>query len=150
MFERLFPRRPKEPKPLPQPDSQLALGALLMRIAFADKSLEQAEIAVVDRILAATFGLGPLDAAKLRAICTDLEMHAAHPEEFTQIVRDEVPYAERKALAHAMWQVLLADGVHDAAEETTLHDIETALGITPEDSAAAQTAALGSGANKNM
>ena len=143
MFERLFPRRPKDPDPLPQPNSQLALGALLMRVSFADHNVRQSELATIDRILAASFGLGPLEAAKLRATCTDLELHAADKDEFTKILRDEVPYAERKALVHAMWQVVLADGVRVAAEEIRLHEIEADLGITAEDSAAAEAAALG-------
>lgn len=146
MFERLFPRRPKDPKPLPQPDGQLALGALLMRVAFADRQLKLAEIAAVDRILAATFGLGQLEAAKLRATCTDLEMHAADKDEFARILRTEVPYGDRKALAHAMWQVILADGVLLDIEEAKLHEIEAALGLSEEDSAAARTAALGNSA----
>lgn len=144
MFERLFPRRPKTPDPLPQPDSQLALGALLVRIALADDVVKLAEFAAIDRILAATFGIGPLEAAKLRAVCTDLERHAADPNEFARILHDAVPYGERKALAHAMWQVVLADGHRDEKEEDALHKIEASLGISQSDSAAAKTAALGS------
>ena len=143
MLNRLFPRRTPDPKPLPQPDAQLALGALLVRIALADQDYQLAEVAAIDRILSATFGLGPLDAAKLRADCTDLERHGTDPDEYARILHDEVPYPERKALAHAMWQVVLADGVRDDIEEDKLHEIEAALGITPEDSAKARTAALG-------
>lgn len=143
MLSRLFPRRTPARPPLPQPDSQIALGALLVRIALADREYKQAEVAAIDRILATTFKLGPLQAAKLRATCTDLEMHATDPDEFARILRDEVAYDERKALVHAMWQVVLADGESDDLEETTLHEIESALGLTPEDSAAARTTALG-------
>ena len=42
-----------------------------------------------------------------------------------------------------MWQVLLADGDHAPIEEETLHQIEAALGITPQDSANIQARALG-------
>ena len=51
MFERLFPRRVPEPKPLPQPNAQLALGALLVRVAFADSNYRATEIGQIDRIL---------------------------------------------------------------------------------------------------
>lgn len=142
MFERLFPRRPKTRKPPPQPNAQLALGALLVRVALSDQTYRASEVAAIDRILSATFGLKPLDAAKLRAACEDLEMHGAHPEEYAQILRDEVPYADRKALAHAMWQVTLADGVREDAEEAKLHEIEAALGLSEHDSAQARAAAL--------
>lgn len=142
MFERLFPRRPKGRKPPPQPNAQLALGALLVRVAMADRQYAASEVAAIDRILAATFGLKPLDAAKLRAACEDLEMHGAHPEEYARILAAEVPYTDRKALAYAMWQVALADGVHDEIEETGLHEIEAALGLSAHDSAQARASAL--------
>ena len=143
MLSRLFPRRPRARQPLPQADSQIALGALLVRVALADRNYKQAEVAAIDRILAATFKLGPLQAAKLRATCTDLEMHAADPDEFARILRAEVAYDERRSFALAMWQVVLADGERDDLEESALHQIEAALGLDPEDSEAIRTTALG-------
>ena len=126
MFERLFPRRKPDPKPLPQPTPQLALGALLVRVAFADKSYQVAEVSQIDRILARTFNLKPLEAAKLRATCEALER----------------PYADRKALGDAMWSVALADGGRGESEEIQLLAIETALGLTDQDMAAARETAL--------
>lgn len=143
MLSRLFPRRAAPRKPLPQPDSQIALGALLVRVALADRDYKQSEVAAIDRILGATFGLGPVQAAKLRATCTDMEMHAADTGAFARILRDAVAYDDRRALAHAMWQVALADGDRDDLEEAVLHEIESALGLDPADSAAARDAALG-------
>lgn len=115
-----------------------------MRVAFADRTYKPEEIAVIDRILSTSFGLKPLEAAKLRATCEDLERHATDTGEFTQILQNEVSYAERQGLAHAMWQVVMADGVRRDIEEAALHQIEAALDLTPEDSAAARNAALGS------
>ncbi|MFK7874671.1 MAG: TerB family tellurite resistance protein [Paracoccaceae bacterium] len=146
MFERLFPRKKTQRPSLPQPDTQLALGALLVRIALADSTVTQSEFAAIDRILAASFGLAPLEAAKLRAVCTDLEMHAADPDEFARILRTEIAYGARKALAHAMWQVVMADGELADIEEKTLHDIEDALDLTAQDSAEVRQAALGGNA----
>ena len=140
MFERLFAKR--HPEPLPQPDAQLALGALLVRVAFADHEYRAAEVGQIDRILAATFNLKPLDAAKLRATCEALERHAPGTPEYARILREEVDYADRKALADAMWSVALADGERDDAEETMLEQIEAALGLTQADIDDARTAAL--------
>lgn len=143
MFERLFPKRPTEKKPLPEPTPQLALGALLVRIAMADRNYQAAEVGAIDKILAGTFSLKPLEAAKLRATCEALERHAPGTPEFTEILRETVPYADRLGLAFSMWQVLLADGDHGAIEEDTLHQIEAALDITPTDSADIKTRVLG-------
>lgn len=143
MLTRLFPRRTRPQTRPDLPDDQIALGALLVRIALADREYKQSEVAAIDRILAANFGLGPIEAAKLRATCTDLEMHAVDPDEFTRILREEVEYDKRKAFVHAMWQVVLADGERDDLEESTLHEIEAAMGLSAADSAAARTSALG-------
>lgn len=142
MFERLFPRRAPEPEPLPQPNPQLALGALLVRVAFADEHYRASEIGQIDRILAQTFDLNPIEAAKLRAICEKLERDAPGTPEFAQILREEVDYADRKALGDAMWAVALADGHRDEKEETQLTAIETALGLTELDIEAARSAAM--------
>lgn len=128
---------------MPEPTPQLALGALLVRVAMADREYQAPEVAAIDKILSATFDLKPLDAAKLRATCEALERHAPGTAEFTDILRETVSYADRLGLAMAMWQVLLADGEHVGIEEDVLHQIETALGITPEDSADIRTRALG-------
>ena len=142
MFERLFPRRAPEPQPLPQPNAQLALGALLVRVAFADEQYRAAEIGQIDRILAQGFDLNPIDAAKLRAICEKLERDAPGTPEFAAILRQEVDYADRKALGEAMWSVALADGHRHEQEEIQLAAIETALGLTDLDIQAARSAAL--------
>ncbi len=142
MFARLFPSRTPDPKPLPQPDAQLALGALLVRVAFADRTYRAEEVGQIDRILARTFDLGPIEAAKLRATCEALERDAPGTPEFANILRDEVDYADRKALGDAMWSVAIADGHRDDAEEIQLEAIEVALGLTSDDIATARATAL--------
>ncbi|MEH6645060.1 tellurite resistance TerB family protein [Sulfitobacter sp.] len=143
MLERLFPRRAPLPRPLPQPNAQLALGALLVRVALANRQYLASEVAQIDRTLAATFKLKQLDAAKLRAECEALERHAPGTPEFTKILRDEVAYTDRKALGDAMWLVAMADGRRDEDEELQLLAIETALGLTDEDIENARKNALG-------
>lgn len=142
MFERLFPRRAPDPTPLPEPTPQLALGALLVRVAFADENYRASEIGQIDRILARTFDLNPIDAAKLRAICEKLERDAVGTEEFAILLREAVDYADRKALADAMWSVALADGHRHEKEEIQLLAIEMALGLTDIDMQAARDNAL--------
>ena len=129
---------------MPQPNAQLALGALLVRVALANREYLQAEVAQIDRILAATFDLKPLEAAKLRAQCEALERHAPGTPEFTKILRDEVDYSDRKALGDAMWAVAIADGRRDESEELQLLAIATALGLTDPDIATARKNALDS------
>lgn len=142
MLHRIFTRRPAAPEPLPEPDAQLAIGALLVRVAMADGVYTAQEIGQIDRILATSYDLGPIAAARLRATCEKLEKHAPGTEEFAQLIRQEVPYTDRLQIVGALWDVVLADGERDDKEEDMLHLIETTLGITAKDSAAAKAAAL--------
>lgn len=141
MLTRIF-NRPVPPAPLPEPDAQLALGALLVRVAQADNVYTAAEIGQIDRILARSYDLKPIAAARLRATCENLERHAPGTEEFAKLIRQEVPYEDRLQIVGALWDVVLADGERDDAEEVMLHLIETTLGISPKDSNAAKQAAL--------
>jgi uncharacterized tellurite resistance protein B-like protein len=142
MFDKLFARHKSHTKTLPQPDAQLALGALLVRVALADHTYRASEVGQIDRILSASFGLKPLDAAKLRATCEALERQAPGTPEFARILREEVPYDDRKALANAMWAVALSDGDRHSEEEDALVAIETALGLSETDMAEARRSAL--------
>lgn len=148
MFEMFFPRRGASEPALPEPTPMLALGALLVRVALADRTYDVREVAMIDRIFSTSFNLGPLEAAKLRATCEALERDASGTDEFAALLRDQVLYGERKAFVGAMWQVVIADGRQKTSEIETLHAIEAALGITKEDSDALQRAAIGSADGK--
>ena len=142
MLHRIFSRRPATPEPLPELNARLALGALLVRVAMADKVYTAEEIGQIDRIMAKSYDLNPIEAARLRAICEKLEKRAPGTEEFAQLIMHKAPYIERLQIVGALWDVVLADGVRDDDEEDTLHLIETTLGITSKDSDAAKALAL--------
>lgn len=143
MFERFFPRRAKDKPPLPEPTPMLALGALLVRVAFADRTYDVTEVAMIDRILGESFNLGPIEAAKLRATCEALERDAPGTEEFATLLREQVLYGERKAFAASMWRIVMADGRAKQSELAVLDQIEVALGITADDRDALKAAAIG-------
>lgn len=124
------------PQPLPEPDEQLALGALLVRVAKSDREYHVAEIAEIDSILAKSFGLKPIEAAKMRATCEKLEAKAPGTPDFALLIRHHVDYARRLDVVQALWEVILADGRDTPEEDAALHEIESHLGIAPEDSPA--------------
>ncbi|MBO9479233.1 TerB family tellurite resistance protein [Shimia sp. R11_0] len=123
-------------EPLPEPDEKLALGALLVRVAKSDNSYHALEIGEIDRILSETFGLNPIEAAKLRATCEKLESAAPGTPDFALLIRETVDYPHRLEVAHKLFQVIEADGKHLPVEDESLHEIEAMLGIKPEDSPA--------------
>lgn len=121
--------------PLPEPDEKLALGALLVRVAKSDDNYHAMEISEIDRILSATFDLNAIEAAKLRATCEKLEHNAPGTPDFALLIRENVDYPHRLEVTQKLWSVIEADGKHVAAEDASLQEIETLMGIKPEDSA---------------
>lgn len=125
--------------PLPEPDEKLALGALLVRVARSDQNYHALEIGEIDRILADTFALKPIEAAKLRATCERLEHAAPGTPDFALLIRETIDYPHRLEVAQRLNQVIEADGKHRPEEDASLLEIEKLLGIDPKDSALGPT-----------
>ena len=129
------------PAPLPEPDARLALGALLVRVAKSDATYRVEEIARIDRILAAANDLNAVEAAKMRATCEKLEKQAPETERFAALIRETVTHEGRLEKLRALWQVTLADGLERPEEIGVIDTVREALGLSPEDNAAARAAA---------
>ncbi|MGB8622548.1 MAG: TerB family tellurite resistance protein [Paracoccaceae bacterium] len=127
-----------EPARLPDADARLALAALLVRIARSDGDYAEAEVARIDRILAARYGLSPFEAVALRRDAEGLEREAPDTVRFTRAIKDAVAYEDREAVVEAMWDVVLADGQRDHEEDALLRLVTNLLGINDRDSALAR------------
>ena len=126
------------PEPLPDPDARLALVALLVRVARADGHMDDGEAARIDRITAARYGLSPFEATALRRDAETLESEAPDTVKFTDAIKSAVPYDDRVAVIEALWQVALADGARDDAEDQLLRLVAKFLGVNDRDSALAR------------
>ncbi|WP_272009330.1 tellurite resistance TerB family protein [Roseovarius sp. ZX-A-9] len=124
--------------PLDQTDARLALSALLVRLARTDGDYAADEIARIDRILAARYGLDTAGACALRAEAEAIEADAPDTVRFTRAIKDAVAYEERVAVIEALWKVALADGTRDADEDALLRMVSRFLGISDLDSALAR------------
>ncbi len=139
MFSALFSRLTGRSAPDPDPalDAQFAIAALLVRLAKADAHYAFEEIAEIDRIVARTWALNPVEAMKLRARAERIEAGAPDTSELTRLVQDHTPYVQRTALFDALWDVSLADRQLHDDERRFLDSVRDALGITPQDAASA-------------
>ena len=126
------------PARLTEPDAQLALAALLVRIARTDGLYAAEEVERIDRVLAIRHGLDPFAAAKLRTEAEDVEAEAPDTVRFTRALKDAVPVEERAELMTALWSVALADGLREAHEDQLLRLVSNLLGLTDVDSALAR------------
>ncbi|MEL7180225.1 MAG: TerB family tellurite resistance protein [Pseudomonadota bacterium] len=135
MFQELLRRlTAPEPEQLPEIDSRLALGALLVRIARTDGDYAAVEIAQIDQALMARYGLSKDEAAALRAECEALEAEAPDTVRFTRAIKDTVSYENRFSVIEALWSVVMADGVRDDEEDSMMRMTASLLGISDQDS----------------
>lgn len=127
-----------DPARLPDEDARLALTALLVRIAKSDNDYAPEEMARIDRITAARYGLSPFEAAGLRAQAEGLEAEAPDTVRFTRAIKDAVAYEDRRAVVEALWSVVLADGERAEEEDALLRLVANLLGVNDRDSALAR------------
>lgn len=129
------------PETLPKPDAQLALAALLVRVARTDGLYAAEEVERIDRVLALHIGLGPFEAASLRSQAEEMEVAAPDTVRFTQALKAATALEHRADLMVALWSVALADGQRDAQEDRLMRMVATLLGLTDVESAQARHAA---------
>lgn len=126
------------PHPLTAPDAELALAALLVRLARADDTYTIAEKARIDRVLARRRGLSIEEAGDLRHRAEAVEAEAPDTVRFTRALKDKIAYEDRASVVEALWDVALADGIRDAQEEALIRLAANLLGVNDRDSALAR------------
>ena len=130
------------PDPLTADDAELALAALLVRLARSDGRYDEAEQIRIDRILAARRGLGSFEATELRRSAEALEETAPDTVRFTRALKDKIAHDDRIAVIEAMWEVALADEARAPDEEAMIRLAASLLGINDRDSAFARQRVL--------
>jgi uncharacterized tellurite resistance protein B-like protein len=140
MFAELLKRltQSDQIRPLPDADARLALSALLVRIARADGDYAAEEVSRIDRILMQRYDLPPHSVIALRKEAEALESEAPDTVRFTRAIKDAVPYEARLGVIEALWQVALADGARDGAEDALVRMVSSMLGVSDQDSAVAR------------
>lgn len=142
MLKKLFQAiRPKGQVVLPDPDAELALGALLVRVAQSDREYQLEEISLIDRILARLYQHNAIEAAKVRATCEKLQAAAPESDTFGRLIRETTGIEERLAAMDALWEVVLADNKEHPGEVTIVEEIRRAMGLSYADSQTARAKA---------
>jgi uncharacterized tellurite resistance protein B-like protein len=137
LWQAFSPQPPASP-PLPDPDAELALGALLVRVAKSDRDYKVEEISLIDRILARMFEHDAIEAAKIRATCERLHAAAPDTDTFARLIRETTSIDDRLAALDALWEVVLADGTQRADELRVLEQARVAMGLSLADSETAR------------
>lgn len=113
----------------------------MVRVAKSDANYQLSEISRIDKLLARLNRLKPIEAAKMRATCEKLDKAAPDTASFGHLIRETVSMEARLDALEALWEVVLADGVHSDAEQQVVEDVREALGLSETDSAQARAIA---------
>jgi uncharacterized tellurite resistance protein B-like protein len=122
----------------PDPDAELALGALLVRVAKADRDYQQDEIVLIDRILGHLYQHNALESAKVRAACERLHAAAPDTDTFGKLIRETTDTDQRRKALDALWEVVLADGVAREGEVRIVEEARMSMGLNLADSQASR------------
>lgn len=126
------------PQTLDDPDARLAVSALLVRVARSDGHFSPEERSKILDVLARRYSLSDADAEALAKDAEQLESEAPDTVRFTRAIKDAVPFETRITVIEALWEVVLADGGRDAAEDSLVRLVSGLLGVTDQDSARAR------------
>lgn len=141
LLSRLFTEDDR-PAPLNGEDAEVAVAALLVRVARADDHYADAEKRHIDQILARRRGLTMEEAAERRAAAEMIEAEAPDTVRFTRHIKDRIALEDRTGIIAAMWEVAYADDRRGADEETMIRLVAGLLGIPDRDSALARQKVL--------
>ena len=120
--------------PLQAQDAEVAIAALLVRVARADDRYESSEKLRIDHILARRRGLSMSEAAERRAVAEMIEAEAPDTVRFTRLIKDRIPLEDRTGVLSAMWEVAYADTQRAADEESLIRLVAGLLGVPDRDS----------------
>lgn len=141
LLSRLFTDDPS-PAPLAAQDAEVAIAALLVRVARADDRYELVERQRIDQVLARRRGLGPDQAAERRAAAEMIEAEAPDTVRFTRLIKTRIALEDRIGVVGAMWEVAYADQKRNQDEESMIRLVAGLLGVPDRDSALARQKVL--------
>ncbi|MTH64793.1 TerB family tellurite resistance protein [Paracoccus shanxieyensis] len=115
-------------------DGEVAIAALLVRIARADDRYSETERRRIEGVLARRRGLSHDEAVERRVAAEMIEAEAPDTVRFTRIVKERVDLDDRQNVIAAMWEVAYADGKRSAEEDSMVRLVASLLGVNDRDS----------------
>lgn len=141
MFRRLLPRLlgedPAGPA-LSRDDAEVAIAALLVRLARADNRYGELERARIDALLSLRQPLSPDEITDRRAAAEMVEAEVSDTERLTAAIRDRIALDQCTGIIEALWELARTDGAETPWEIATVDQIARLLGINAADSAQAR------------
>lgn len=137
-MQSLFGRRP--PPERPEISERAAITALLVRAARANGDYDPQQVAEIDRVTGARFGLTIWERVALRREAEALEEGVGDTVHLTRRVKEVIALEDRPTLLRDLWSVILADGKRHDEEDGLMRLVSNLLGLSDRDSALARRA----------
>lgn len=134
LLNRLFDNEEK-PARLSIQDAEVAIAALMVRVARADDRYGPADKDRIDLVLARRRNLDMHEAAERRNAAEMIESEAPDTVRFTRMIKDRIALEDRIQVIAALWEVAYADGRRTAEEEALVRLVSGLLGVNDRDSA---------------
>ncbi len=122
----------------PEDELRHAAAVILVEAALVDGFASDQELAEVTVLIEARFDLTAEQAGELVDQARAVAESAADYERFTRVIKNQFDAEERVGMMQMLWQVLLADGVLDAYEDSLARRIAALLHVTDRDRALAK------------
>lgn len=137
LLSRLFTDE-SDQTPLAADDADVAVAALLVRLARSDDRYTDNERRRIDQILTQRHHLKAETAAEYRAAAEMIEAEAPDTVRFTRLIKSRVPLDSRVGIVSSMWEVAYADGNRSPSEDAMIRQAASLLGVTDRESAVAR------------
>lgn len=138
LLSRLFSDKEQGNFRLKSEDAEVAIAALLIRVARADDRYSADEERRIERVLARRRGLNESEAAERRMAAEMIEAEAPDTVRLTRTIKDRIVVEDRIEVIAALWEIALADGRRTPDEEAVVRLACGLLGISDVDSAHAR------------
>ncbi len=110
---------------------QVATCALLLEMAYADRSLDPAEDELLRSHLQRHFQLGSEALAALLANARQARRESADLFQFAREINAACSLDDKLAIMETLWRIVYADGVLDKYEDALARQLATLLRISP-------------------
>ena len=129
---------------------RVAIAALLVEAARSDDVYAEDERSMIDRVLAARFGLDATGAQALRVRGEGAQAEAVDLVRFTRAIKDAVAYEDRVGVIEALWRVILADESIDHEESALVRRLAGLLYVSDPDAGLARQRVAGAMSGDRM
>lgn len=112
---------------------ELAGAALMVELMESDHRLDERESREFIRVLKSTFHLAADEVAEIVKLANRQASDATSLYEFTRLINDNYPYADKLQLMENLWRLAFADEKLDKYEESLIRRIADLIHVSHSD-----------------